>query len=166
MKNMTPEWLDGYKKKQAGLKIKSDGVLRKSMATMNKKMTKPINTSPHNNEHEVQVSFIKWVEDAAKYLYPSLMLGYAIPNGGQRNIIVAKKLKEEGVVSGVPDWHLPIARKIWIGLWIEFKHGKNKLSENQKSYITLLREEGHLVEVCYTSAEAIKLVERYLEIKS
>lgn len=124
-----------------------------------------MNISPHKSEHDVQVCFVKWVNDAALYLDKTLLLGFAIPNGGAINIVVAKKLKAEGVVSGVPDWHLPVARKIWKGLWIEFKHGKNKLSENQIAYIAMLRKEGHLVEVCYTAQEAIEFVCRYLDIK-
>ncbi len=121
--------------------------------------------SPHKSEHDVQTCFVKWVNDAKVYQFPELALGFAIPNGGARHIGVAKKLKAEGVVSGVPDWHLPVARKIWKGLWLEFKHGKNKLSENQVAYIAMLRKEGHLVEVCYTANEAVSFVERYLTNK-
>lgn len=121
--------------------------------------------SPHKSEHDVQTCFVKWVNDAKVYQFPVLALGFAVPNGGARHIVAAKKLKAEGVVSGVPDWHLPVARKIWKGLWIEFKHGKNKLSESQVAYIAMLRKEGHLVEVCYTANDAVSFVERYLTDK-
>lgn len=39
-------------------------------------------------------------------------------NGGQRNGIVAAKLEAEGVLSSVPDLHIPIAKKGYNGLYI------------------------------------------------
>ena len=50
-------------------------------------------------------------------------------------MIVASKLKAEGVLSGVPDLHIPIAKKGYNGLYIELnKNGKaGKVSDNQKT---------------------------------
>lgn len=112
-------------------------------------------------EHDIQVAFMQLCR-YHEHKYPALNLIYAVPNGGARNVVVAKKLKAEGVRAGVPDVHLPVSRKIWIGLWIEFKAGKNKLSQKQVDYIALLRSENHFVEICYSAEEAFKQVEKYL----
>jgi hypothetical protein len=50
---------------------------------------------------------IKWVR-AIKDAYPVLKLLYAVPNGRDRNIYVARKLKAEGVLAGVADLCLPV----------------------------------------------------------
>lgn len=117
----------------------------------------------YKSEHDIQVTFIKFLA-LLELKEPCLKLGFAVPNGGMRHAAVAGKLKAEGVKSGVPDWHLPVARKMWKGLWIEFKFNKGKLSDNQVEYIAMLRAEGHHVEVCYSAEEALAQVMRYLDI--
>lgn len=113
---------------------------------------------PSDNEHRIQCACIKWF----RYRYPSAII-YAIPNGGQRNAIVAAKLKAEGVLAGVPDVHIPIARKGFHSLYIEIKNGKKGvLSDRQKEVIDKLIAEGHKVVVCRSVDEFIKEVEEYL----
>lgn len=91
------------------------------------------------------------------------MLCYAIPNGGQRNAIVAKHLKEEGVTAGIPDLHIPIPRGNYASLYIEMKNGnKGKLSDNQKEMIPRLQVYGNKVVVCRTLDEFRSEVEKYL----
>lgn len=46
---------------------------------------------------------------------------FAIPNGGKRNKREAARMKAAGVLAGVSDIHLPIARGGFLGLWIELK---------------------------------------------
>ena len=58
-------------------------------------------------EHEIQVNCVNYF----RLRYPKGLI-FAIPNGGQRNVIVASKLKAEVVLSGVPDLHIPIAKKV------------------------------------------------------
>jgi hypothetical protein len=65
----------------------------------------------------------------------------------------------------VPDWCLPVPMGGYSGLWIEFKYGKNKLSDNQQDYIALLEAAGHCVDVAYTTEEAIRVTEEYLSQK-
>ncbi len=73
-------------------------------------------------EHEEQVGFVQWFRG----MFPGVLI-YAIPNGGKRSMSVAKELKAEGVVPGVPDLHVPAWR-----LWIEMKRIKGgKLSDEQ-----------------------------------
>lgn len=109
-------------------------------------------------EHQLQVSCVNWF----RYQYPKELI-YAIPNGGQRNIIVASKLKEEGVLAGVPDLCIPIARKSYHGLYIELKVGKNKLTENQKEVISRLVDNGYKCYTCWTLTGFIEIVNNYLK---
>ena len=58
--------------------------------------------------------------------YPELKWLQHIPNGGSRNKAEAVKLKSMGVKSGVPDLHLPYAKGVYIGLYIEMKYGTGR----------------------------------------
>jgi len=95
--------------------------------------------------------------------YPELSLLYHIPNGGSRNKIEAANLKRQGVKAGVPDICLPVARGKYHGLYIELKHGKNKLSDNQKIWLKRLQNQGYLAICCYGWEEAVKAIEKYLK---
>ena len=48
--------------------------------------------------------------------YPQLRLLFAVPNGGDRHVAVAAKMKAEGVKAGVPDYLLPVRSGGYIGL--------------------------------------------------
>ena len=109
-------------------------------------------------EHEIQVNCV----DYFRLRYPKGLI-YAIPNGGQRNVIVAAKLKAEGVLSGVPDLHIPMAKKGFNGLYIELKNGKfGKVSDNQKTIMEKLKNEGHKCEVCRSFDEFKNIVDNYM----
>lgn len=76
-------------------------------------------------EHQEQVAFVRWF----RAQYPKIVI-LAIPNGGARHIVAAKKLKAEGVVSGVADLYIPKIR-----LWVEMKRQKGgALSDSQKEF--------------------------------
>ena len=60
-------------------------------------------------EHDEQVSLFQWA-GIAVFKFPELNCMFAIPNGGLRNPVVARKLKAEGVKSGVSDIFLSVAR--------------------------------------------------------
>jgi len=62
-------------------------------------------------EHIEQVHLILWTDggEIADH-YPNARKIFAIPNGGHRNVVVAGKLKAEGVRAGVPDLCFPEAR--------------------------------------------------------
>lgn len=99
------------------------------------------------------------------YKYPELDLLYHIPNGGLRNKRVAIQLKSEGVKSGIPDLHLPVARGGYNSLYIELKKIGGKVTANQKEWIKKLNEQGNLAVVCYGSEDAQKVLEDYLNNK-
>ena len=86
-------------------------------------------------EHQEQKNFVKWFE----LQYPKVKL-FAIPNGGNRNVVTATMLKAEGVRKGVPDIFIPEWR-----LWLEFKRVKGgKVSPEQKDWIDYLNGCGYI----------------------
>ena len=116
-------------------------------------------------ETEEQIKVFDWAEKN-KDTMPELKLLYAIPNGGYRPKYTAVILKRAGVRSGIPDICLPIncIPETHKALYIEMKHGRNKLSKSQKIIKKLLEEAGNKVVVCYSSEEAINEIKNYLAI--
>ena len=97
-----------------------------------------------------------------RYMYQPLQWRFfAIPNGGQRNAIVAAKLKKGGVVSGVWDLLLLVPRNGKSGLFIEMKAGKNKLTENQVIFQSE-NELDYAFSICYTVEQFLKSIRDYL----
>lgn len=113
-------------------------------------------------EHEEQALLIKWFD----LQYKDKFILFAIPNGGLRNAIVAKKMKKEGVRSGVPDLFLAVPRKPYGGLFIEMKRAKGgKLSLYQKDMIKSLEEAGYLCIVAKGFEAAKQAITEYLNDK-
>lgn len=110
-------------------------------------------------EHQLQVACVKWFQ----WNYPQLLI-FAIPNGSHRYIAVARKLKAEGVVAGVPDLFMPIPNSEHNGLFIEMKAGKNKTTEFQNNIIQKLKDNNYAVEVCYSFDEFTNVINSYLAI--
>lgn len=107
-----------------------------------------------HSEDSIQKSFFQICELYISHI-PEFALFFHVPNGGKRNAIEASKFKLMGVKSGVPDVLLPIARKGYNGLAIEFKYGKNKTTDNQNFWINSLRKENWYVIIAYTWEEAL-----------
>ena len=116
---------------------------------------------PRNKrEHQEQVALMQ--EAAYRYgKYPELWLLYAIPNAGAYR---RKDLQLEGVKSGVPDLHLPVARGNFHSLYIEMKWGRNKLSPTQKVWKARLENAGHRVVVCYSEQAAMDELIKYIKL--
>lgn len=111
-------------------------------------------------EHNIQCACVRWF----RYQYPEHII-YAIPNGGARNVIVASKMKAEGVLAGVPDLCVPIARQCYNALYIEMKNGKKGvLSDNQKKVIEKLEESGNKVVVCRSFDDFMKEITNYINL--
>ena len=84
-------------------------------------------------EHEEQRELVRWFRQT----WPGVRI-FAIPNGGQRSLAAAARLKVEGVSAGVPDLFVPA----W-GLWVEMKRTKGgSLSAEQKDWIAYLESVG------------------------
>ena len=131
-------------------------------------------------EHEEQKTVIRWRDTVAVLRWPHLLLPdgrfplLAIPNGGDRNAIVGRKLKAEGVMRGVPDLFLPVMatpmvedskmfRKVLHGLWIEMKRRRGgRVSPDQAAWHEYLERAGYRVVVARGADEAIAATEEYL----
>jgi len=113
-------------------------------------------------EHDEQKSFFHWLN----YQPEIRDLAFAIPNGGDRNVLVGKKMKAEGVRRGVPDIFIAVPIGDYHGLFIEMKRRKGGwLSEDQKGWIDRLRTQGYCVEACRGFDESVVVVRRYLSGK-
>jgi hypothetical protein len=98
------------------------------------------------SEHNEQVAFVRWLRKEGHFVY-------AIPNGGLRDAITAKRLKDEGSMSGIPDLQVVLdGGKV---VWIEMKRRKGgTVSAAQKKVHAKLEELGHVVIVGRGAKEA------------
>lgn len=114
-------------------------------------------------EHKFQVNLFEWA-NWQKCRYPDLEMMHAIPNGGHRHIGTARKLKAEGVKSGIPDVFLPAPRGQYHGMYLELKVGKNQPTPNQRLWLNLLRDQGYYTCVVYNIEDTIKKILDYLKL--
>lgn len=113
-------------------------------------------------EHEEQVALMRLVE-MHKGRWPELGMLFAIPNGSERNVIVGRKLKAEGVKKGVPDLCLPVPRGGYHGLYIEMKRQKKShTSPEQVQWIADLRAQGYRAVICLGAAAAWEVISDYM----
>lgn len=112
-----------------------------------------------NNEEKIQVECVRLFRLIHSKLAWRL---FHIPNGGQRNVIVAAKMKQAGQLSGVWDLFLSVPNKQYHGLYIEVKAGKNKLTDNQKEFQKANAPDYDFA-VCYSTDEFLKAVWDYLK---
>lgn len=116
------------------------------------------------SEESEQIALFRWAEFAMNQ-YPELKLMYHIPNEGKRSKITGARLKAAGLKSGVPDICLPTAHGGYIGLYIEMKAGKNKLTDNQEKWLNDLTREENFTAVCYGWEQAKEVIEKYLSME-
>lgn len=113
-----------------------------------------------DKEHDLQVACVRWF----RLQYPHKII-FAIPNGGARNVIVAAKMKAEGVLKGVPDLFIPEPAGTYAGLWIEMKVKPNRPSPEQKDLMHRLTNRLYRCEVCYSFEEFVEIINSYLNDK-
>lgn len=102
---------------------------------------------PAASEHDHAKSLMQRVA-IAEGQYPDLKHLFAVPNGGERNVIVARKMKAEGVKKGVPDYVLPVRRGNCPGLVLELKNEIGSASSEQREWLEHFRSEGWEAHVC------------------
>lgn len=112
-----------------------------------------------HQEAQLQTACVRWFR--LQFSRYSQLL-FHIPNGGSRNIIEAKRFKEMGVVAGIPDLFLSVAKKGFHGLYIEMKSDRGRLNDNQKEIHILLRNQGFAVEVCNNFDDFVRIIFEYL----
>ena len=107
----------------------------------------PASLAKPGTEHAHQCALFCWMAQNQSN-YPELKWAYAIPNGGERNPIVASRLKAEGVKSGVSDICLPFAKQNYHGFYIEMKKPGGKESPSQKEFGKFLVSQNYLYTMC------------------
>jgi hypothetical protein len=130
------------------------------------KMLTPEEYAASGTEHAHQTALFMW-SIIAGMNEPLLRLMFAIPNGGERNVIVATNLKAEGVKSGVPDVMLPVPRGNHAGLFIEMKKLKgagSRVAPEQAEWHKNLTAQFYRVEVCWGWLEARAVICNYMRI--
>jgi VRR-NUC domain len=101
-------------------------------------------------EHAIQVALIHEL----RYRLRPAVISFAIPNGGHRHIGVAKKLKAEGVLAGMPD--LGFAVEDGRTHWIEMKAPGGDISDNQEIVRDRLIRLGHNWAMAKSVEEALE----------
>jgi len=109
------------------------------------------------DEHTIQAQFVARVRN----FFPNVVIA-AIPNGGSREYREAVNLKAEGVLPGMPDLIIAIARGGYFGLFVEMKSESGTISPDQNDVMRRLSEEGYLCEVCWSVEDAVGVLESYL----
>lgn len=147
-------------------------------------MPNPWSYARDDDEHSHQVALFMWVavakihgitaaNDISSYdrpgwtgpkePIPELKLLYAIPNGGQRDVRVAVKLKAEGVRAGVHDLFLPAAKCGYHGLYIEMKKPiGGRASTEQLEWRDLVFEQDYFAALCRSWEAAAQVLTAYL----
>lgn len=119
-----------------------------------------------DTEHSHQVAWFCWCQQQT--YDERLKFAFAIPNGGERNKIVASRLKAEGVKQGVPDVFIPIPSRIYAGMFIEFKRPgtenqrPGKLSDDQIKWKEFLISQNYFHLTAFSYLQAVEGVLRYL----
>ncbi|WP_404812057.1 VRR-NUC domain-containing protein [Capnocytophaga canimorsus] len=92
------------------------------------------------HESKLQSACVRWF----RYQYPQYVI-FAVPNGGSRNTLEAKRLQQEGVLAGVSDLIVIAPNKT---LFIEMKHGKGKQTNKQKEFQKQVQQLGYSYFLC------------------
>lgn len=119
-------------------------------------------------ENTIQETILRWCQN--NNFYTSLVdfdsnkkyngIVFSVPNGGKRNKLEAKKMKEQGLLAGVSDLIIIMYNKIF---FLELKNSTGKQSEKQKAFQYILSLLGF---DCYylprSSKEAVDIIKNYL----
>lgn len=112
------------------------------------------------NEHTIQSMLVAYIRNK----YPNLIF-FAVPNGGFRNPATGRKLRQEGVLSGIPDLFLALAGGNGKhGLFVEMKSLKGKLTVAQRQIAAQLESFNYQVSACYGYEEAKETIEKYIRL--
>lgn len=108
-------------------------------------------------EHDLQKAYFDWAKR-----HPLARRAYAIPNAAKRSMRLAAHMIAEGLRKGVLDVHLPVARGLCHGLFIEFKAGRNTLTPEQRAEAHQLVADGFSVVITWDTELAIRATQDYL----
>lgn len=100
--------------------------------------------------------------------HPELKWVHSIPNGGERNAIVASRMKASGLRKGVWDICLPFPRGPHPFGYIEMKvakvknHANGGLADEQVDFGNFIASQGAYMRVCYGWEPALAAILAYL----
>lgn len=115
------------------------------------------------SEAQHQAALFQWARNPATVkTYPDIDLLEGTLNGVKLTIGQAGKAKAAGMLKGVHDVRLPVARGGFIGLSIEMKFGRNKMTDEQIWYANRLKENGWSVHTAYDWTSARDILVWYL----
>lgn len=131
----------------------------------------------HSSEHGEQCQIFEW-KKLAQNMYPELRFLFSVPNGaklpyrrgtrGGKIISISPeraRLLAEGILPGVSDMFLPVAKNGKHGLFIELKYSTNKPTLEQENFLNGMAENGYATAVCWSAESAIKVISTYLGIE-
>jgi len=95
--------------------------------------------------------------------YPEIHLLHAIPNGDWRGFGTGIKLKAQGVIPGIPDLCLPVARASSHGFYLELKKANGSVKPAQWEIMTALHRGGYTVRLTNHLGVALDLIADYLK---
>lgn len=116
-------------------------------------------------ESDLQRAIIVWSKTML-VRYPELYWLHCVPNGGKRDSREAYSLKQQGLVAGILDLSLDVARGGYNGFKLELKKpgGKCKSATvEQTEYIEFCRDHGYFCAVSNDFDECKSLIVDYLE---
>ena len=118
-----------------------------------------------SSEGEEQQKLFRWASIASNLLlYEGLELMFHVPNEGKRTRYSGGKMKAGGLKRGVADICLPVPRGRYHGLFFEMKFNNNKLTSEQKQFLSGVKAQGYATWVCYSANEAIELIQKYYKL--
>lgn len=120
-----------------------------------------------HEEDQIQRAYFQWVRLATPRI-PQLAMALHVPNGGRRDAREAARLKGQGVMAGVPDVLIlaPHPLGCFIGLALEFKAPKGRITEAQQGWLDRLVTYGWRAEVVRSFDEARAITAGYFNVKS
>ena len=104
-----------------------------------------------------QAKVIAWAR-ANENNYPYLWMLHSSLNGVRVTEAQAGRGIAQGMLSGVPDLFLPVKNNNFVGLYIEMKSTKGRVSVEQSRYLKCAAENGYPVVVCYSAVDAINTI--------
>lgn len=82
---------------------------------------------------------------------------FAVPNGGQRNVLEAIKMKNTGTLAGVSDLIIVLPYQV---VFVEMKCKGGTVRDVQKDFKARTEENGHVYIVCYSEQDFVAQIER------
>ena len=112
-------------------------------------------------EAEEQAVVVNWAR-MMELNWKELKLLHHIPNEGKRGFKARAEQAAAGLLPGVCDLFLPVARCGYHGLYIEMKALDGVISKPQKEFLTAVREQGFCSCACFGADAAIQVLDRYM----